>query len=102
MEELLLRCSQPRADIEVQLHSTLHRSRTVQQLPKALFAGVRRLLTVGITCPMQTFVGPFEAEKLVYSIRCCTIAEVSYHHTFDNFRVDHTVHRSTARAAGQS
>ncbi len=35
---------------------------------------VWRLLTVGAACLMQTFVGPFEAEKLVESIRmlqCC-------------------------------
>ena len=26
--------------------------------------------------PLQTFVGPFEAEKLVEGVRCCNIAEV--------------------------
>ena len=37
---------------------------------------VQRLLTVGAACLMQTFVGPFEAEKLVESIRCYDVAKV--------------------------
>jgi len=37
---------------------------------------VWRLLTVTAACLMQTFVGPFEAEKLVESIRCYAVAKV--------------------------
>ena len=43
------------------------------------FAVTRRLLTVGCPHLVQTFVGPFEAERLVEGIRCFNIAEVRCH-----------------------